>query len=410
MNQKLLGIGSVDDFNKVVAKIQSEEGYKPPQAFAIGLAHIGKSGKVLSVLYPHVNLNENFGTAAIFNEVVKTLFLPKSINSGGASLYVILESGEIDALLTAFKPFEGDSKEHLNIDAVKAVNGMSRKMRPYDGIVVPMIVFIYDLQLPPQSAVDAYLRLALMSYRKVQPNTVNLDGIFKLLTNNAWTVEEGPVEYEHFPKLNMEYMATKGRPLTIRLIDMFPPMTDLAWPSGVRICNPLMIRMGAHLAHGTTQMPYGYSNMNAGTLGKVLIEGNIPMGVTVDEGSDVGAGSGFLGTLSGGNKTKISVGKNCLNGAHAECGIPLGDNVYIDLGLCFTGNTPVKVIEWEKHDDGRFLTGPDNKPVVKSTKVVKASELSGISNVTFRRNSLNGAIEVIPVPSKSTLNDMLHIS
>lgn len=396
----IIGINSKADFQAVVAEIQSRKDYIPPQAFAIGLAHIGRSGNTLSVRFPHVNCDENPGSAAIFYEVASGDF-------GENISYASLDSDQMDLLAIAFAPFD-DGGNHPNIDAIKAVSTMFRSIVPFDGHVEPVLVFIRNLQNPPVSAADAYLRLHLLSHCKIQPNVEMFNGVFGQLTNCAWTREEGPVEASHFAKLNMEYMAVNGVPLTVDSVDRFPRMTDFVVPSSVRIADANQVRLGAHLSPGTTVMQYGFVNANAGTLGASMVKGNIPMGVTVGAGTDVGAGSGFLGTLSGGNKIQTGAGKNCLIGTRAECGIMLGDNVCISLGVCFTGNTPVKVLEWATDTEGKFLTDRDDKIIILSEKVMKAKELTGVSDITFRRNSLNGCIEVIPVPNGAELNDMLH--
>lgn len=396
----IIGIDSQNDFRAVVTEIQSRDGYMPPQAFDIGLAHIGRSGNTLSVRFPHVNYSENPGSAAIFNEIA-------SSGSGENITYASLDHDQMDLLAIAFAPFDGEGN-HPNIDAIKAVTTMSRSIIPFDGHVEPILVFIYDLQNPPTSAADAYLRLHLLSHCKIRPNAEMFNGVFGQLTNCAWTREEGPVEASHFTKLNMEYIAVNGVSLTVDSVDRFPRMTDFVVPPGVRIADANQVRLGAHLSLGTTVMQYGFVNANAGTLGTSMVEGNIPMGVMVGYGTDVGAGSGFLGTLSGGNKIQTGAGENCLIGTRAECGIMLGDNVCISLGVCFTGNTSVKVLEWATDTEGKFLTDRDGRILVLSEKVMKAKELTGVSNITFRRNSLNGCIEVIPVPNGAELNDMLH--
>ena len=398
----IANIETTDDFLAVVTSIKDREGYVRPQAFAIGLAHIGRTGNVLAVRYPHVNYNENFGSAAIFHEVAE-------LNDDGSVSENYLNDEKMDLLDHAFQPFLVDGKTHHNIEALKAVSMMWRTLKPFDGVVRPVVVFIRDLRDAPKSTADAYLRLHLLSCCKIKPDAAMFNGVFGQLTNCAWTREEGPVEAAHFQKLNMEYMMSRGRSLTVDSVDRFPRMTDFVVPPGIRIANADMVRLGAHLAPKTTVMHYGFVNANAGTLGESMVEGNIPMGVTVDEGTDVGAGAGFLGTLSGGNKIKTGAGKNCLIGTRSECGIMLGDNVCVSLGVCFTGNTKVKVITYMTTEDGtKFLTDKNGSPIIRTFKIVKAKELTGISNVTIRRNSLDGCIEVIPVPNGVQLNDMLH--
>ncbi|MCK0089868.1 2,3,4,5-tetrahydropyridine-2,6-dicarboxylate N-succinyltransferase [Rhodococcus sp. F64268] len=244
---------------------------------------------------------------------------------------------------------------------------------------------IADLSQAPADAHDAYLRLHLLSHRLVQPHGINLDGLFGLLANVVWT-NYGPCAVEGF-ELVRSRLRIRG-PVTVYGVDKFPRMVDYVVPSGVRIADADRVRLGAHLASGTTVMHEGFVNFNAGTLGNSMVEGRISAGVVVDDGSDVGGGASIMGTLSGGGKEVISIGKRCLLGANAGVGISLGDDCVVEAGLYVTAGTKV--------------TGPDGT-------VVKAKELNGKSNLMLRRNSVSGAVEV--VPNKGTgveLNAALH--
>lgn len=442
----ILGINGTEGFKTVVATIQAREDYVRPQAFAIGLAHISNRGNVLSVRFPHVNLNENPGSAAIFSEVI-----------GQGSSIGYLNGDQMDLLSIAFAPFENDGGSHANIDAVKAVATMSRTMAPLDGTVEPVIAIVRDLQVPPTSAVDAYLRLHLLSYRKVVPNSINLDGVFGLLTNCAWTEEEGPVEAEHFDRFNLEYMAFNGVPLTVRSVDKFPRMTDFVVPSGVRIAHADNVRLGAYLAPGTVVMHAGFVNFNAGTLGKCMIEGRISSGVVVDEGSDLGGGASTMGTLSGGGKERVRIGKRSLVGANAGIGIVLGDDCKVEAGLYVTAGTKVRVFHGSSLNlpDTKFPGNPeieeilgqaseftsriekvleDQEAVLAISKelyaqgmfdlelmpysafmeksvvsvFIKGKILSGKPALTYRRNSKDGAVEAVPTAGAVVLNSDLH--
>ncbi|MGN5239120.1 2,3,4,5-tetrahydropyridine-2,6-dicarboxylate N-succinyltransferase [Rhodococcus sp. SJ-3] len=244
---------------------------------------------------------------------------------------------------------------------------------------------IADLSQAPADAHDAYLRLHLLSHRLVQPHGINLDGLFGLLANVVWT-NYGPCAVEGF-ELVRSRLRIRG-PVTVYGVDKFPRMVDYVVPSGVRIADADRVRLGAHLASGTTVMHEGFVNFNAGTLGNSMVEGRISAGVVVDDGSDVGGGASIMGTLSGGGKEVISIGKRCLLGANAGVGISLGDDCIVEAGLYVTAGTKV--------------TGPDGT-------VIKAKELNGKSNLMLRRNSVSGAVEV--VPNKGTgveLNAALH--
>ncbi len=243
-----------------------------------------------------------------------------------------------------------------------------------------------DITQPPQDVVDAYLRLHLLSHRLVKPHGLSLDGIFGLLSNVVWT-SAGPCAVEGFEEVRARLRIRDGH-VTIFSVDKFPRMVDYVIPSGVRIADADRVRLGAHLATGTTVMHEGFVNFNAGTLGTSMVEGRISSGVVVGDGSDVGGGASIMGTLSGGGKEVISIGKKCLLGANSGLGISLGDNCVIEAGTYITAAAKVRL--------------PDGE-------IVKAGTLSGASNLLFRRNSLDGCLEVVVREgSWGGLNSVLH--
>jgi 2,3,4,5-tetrahydropyridine-2-carboxylate N-succinyltransferase len=243
-----------------------------------------------------------------------------------------------------------------------------------------------DISAPPKDASDAYLRLHLLSHRIVKPHGINLDGIFGLLTNVAWT-SAGPCSLQNFTVTQQRLRAALGN-LTVFSVDKFPRMVDYVVPEGVRIADADRVRLGAHLASGTTVMHEGFVNFNAGTLGKSMVEGRISAGVVVADGSDIGGGASIMGTLSGGGKAVISIGERSLLGANAGLGISLGDECVVESGLYITA--------------GSKVTLPDGT-------TVKARELSGANNLLFRRNSQTGAIEATPKTGVwEGLNSVLH--
>ena len=243
-----------------------------------------------------------------------------------------------------------------------------------------------DLDAPPSSVSDAYLRLHLLSHRMVQPHGQNLDGIFGILNNVVWT-SVGPCAISTFnqvgPKLRAKYGA-----LTVFAVDKFPRMVDYVIPEGVRIADADRVRLGAHLAAGTTVMHEGFVNFNAGTLGKSMVEGRISAGVVVGDGSDIGGGASIMGTLSGGGKEVISIGERSLLGANAGLGISLGNDCVVESGTYITAGSKISL--------------PDGT-------VVKGRELSGANNLLFRRNSQSGALEALPKTGDwGGLNSVLH--
>ena len=259
------------------------------------------------------------------------------------------------------------------------------KEDPRRGIRAQVVHVVIDLDSPPADPSDAYLRLHLLSHRLVQPNTINLDGVFGVLNNVVWT-NYGPCEVEGFERTRLRLR--ESGPVQVCGVDKFPRMTDYVVPSGVRIADADRVRLGAHLAAGTTVMHEGFCNFNAGTLGTSMVEGRIVQGVVVGDGSDVGAGSSIMGTLSGGGTTRVSIGERCLLGANAGIGIALGDDCVVEAGLYVTAGTKVTL------EDGR---------------VVKAHQLSGASGLLYLRNSVNGRVEARSRTGQGIeLNSALH--
>jgi 2,3,4,5-tetrahydropyridine-2-carboxylate N-succinyltransferase len=242
-----------------------------------------------------------------------------------------------------------------------------------------------DLDAAPADTADAYLRLHLLSHRLAEPNSINLDGIFGVLPNVVWT-DRGPCLVEGFELVRAALLATGS--LTVLGVDKFPRMVDYVVPSGVRIADADRVRLGAHLAAGTTVMHEGFVNFNAGTLGASMVEGRLSQGVVVGDGSDIGGGASTMGTLSGGGTERVRIGQRCLLGAQAGLGIALGDDCVVEAGLYLTAGTKV--------------TLPDGL-------VTKARELSGQSNLLFLRNSTTGAVEARPRDGHGiVLNSALH--
>jgi 2,3,4,5-tetrahydropyridine-2-carboxylate N-succinyltransferase len=232
-----------------------------------------------------------------------------------------------------------------------------------------------DLDAAPADASDVYLRLHLLSHRLVRPNGLSLDGVFGHLANVVWT-DRGPCAVDGFETTRLRLRATG--PVQVLGVDKFPRMTDYVLPAGVRIADADRVRLGAHLAEGTTVMHEGFVNFNAGTLGTAMVEGRISAGVVVGDGTDVGGGASIMGTLSGGGKERVSLGERCLLGANAGIGISLGDDCVVEAGLYVTAGTKVTVV------------GGDD-----AGAVVKALDLSGRSGLLLRRNSRTGAVEVL---------------
>jgi 2,3,4,5-tetrahydropyridine-2-carboxylate N-succinyltransferase len=249
-----------------------------------------------------------------------------------------------------------------------------------------VVTVIGSLADTPKDAHDAYLRLHLLSHRLIRPHQANLDGIFGLLANVAWT-SAGPCPPDRVDELRLLVRGTGGT-LSVYGVDKFPRMTDYVLPTGVRIADADRVRLGAHLATGTTVMHEGFVNFNAGTLGVSMVEGRISAGVVVGDGSDIGAGASIMGTLSGGGKEVVRIGERCLLGANSGIGLSLGDDCVVEAGCYITAGSKV---------------------TLPSGEVLKAATLSGSSGVLYWRNSVTGALEARPRKGTGIeLNSALH--
>lgn len=329
-------------------------------AAGLGLATVTSDGTVLEVWYPHTSLDPD--TVQRCSEAI-----------GGATGTTRPDDNPFESSMAdAFAPLVAAS------DAVDgSAPGTTREA---------VVTVLDDLDTPPVDAEDVYLRLSLLSRRWIQPHGANLEDTFGLLTNVAWT-DAGPMHAGEVHDARME-LIKRGRALQVRAIDKFPRMTDHVVPPGVRIGDADRVRLGAHLAAGTTVMHEGFVNFNAGTLGAAMIEGRISSGVVVGDRSDLGGGASVMGTLSGGGSEVVRIGEGCLVGANAGVGISLGDGCVVEAGLYVTGGTKV--------------TTPDGE-------IVAARALSGRGGLLYRRNSVTGAVEAIPRDGEwGTLNEQLH--
>lgn len=368
-------IETVDDFKAFVENVESQKGYRHPLAFGIGIATLDSDENLLDTFFPVPNFKSNYGTAAVFAHVLGHL--------NGTSSYEV-SFDNLDEILQYFTPFENDGKQHDNIEAIKSLRSALHELGGIGKCVVVSFITQDALEPGPQDVPDAYLRLHLLSHRLVKPHGINLDGLFGILPNVAWT-SEGPVSLEDLPARRIKALS-EGRQLVVNSMDKFPRMVDYVVPTGVRIGDASRVRLGAYLGDGTTVMPEGFINFNAGCEGPNMIEGRISAGVFVGAGSDLGGGCSIMGTLSGGGSEVISIGEGCLIGANGGTGISLGDGCTIEAGLYVTAGAKVE-----------FGGG-----------VAKAKRLSGQDNLLFRRSSLTGAVEVIQKANTVELNEALH--
>lgn len=336
-------------------------------SLAIGTGSKNRHGQWLDVFYPRPMLNPD-------PELLASI--ARLVDYTGGNVFIELDSKTLHALEDLFVDIEQTELATIT--------------RSLEGSEQPRVITLLESDEAPASTPEAYLKLHLLSHRLVKPHETNLQGIFALLPNVAWT-NEGAIDLEELPARQLQARA-QGRVLSVNSVDKFPKMTDYVVPAGVRIAHTARVRLGAYVGEGTTVMHEGFINFNAGTEGKSMIEGRVSAGVMVGEGSDLGGGCSTMGTLSGGNNIVISVGKNCLIGANAGLGIPLGDRCIIEAGLYLTAASKVQVLDDQKH----------------AVEVVKAGELAGKSDLLFRRNSLTGTLECLTNKSAIELNDELH--
>ncbi|MDF2181849.1 2,3,4,5-tetrahydropyridine-2,6-dicarboxylate N-succinyltransferase [Neptuniibacter sp. CAU 1671] len=336
-------------------------------AFGLGVGTKSSSGTLLEVYYHAPLLNAD---QSLIDAVAAV------VGYEGGNECIELENSQLKALEEAFLSVDAEAQAEV----VEILSGTSQTV----------LVTILESDAEPTSTAEAYLKLTLLSQRLVKPHGINLSGIFGLLPNVAWT-DEGAIALEDLPKRQLAARA-QGRILGVNSVDKFPKMSDYVVPTGIRIGDASRIRLGAHVGEGTTVMHEGFINFNAGTMGVSMVEGRISAGVIVGDGSDLGGGCSTMGTLSGGNKQIISVGENCLIGANAGLGLPLGDRCTLEAGLYVTAGSKVTLLD----DQG------------KTVGTIKAADLAGKPDLLFRRNSQTGRIEVKTNKTAIELNSELH--
>ena len=325
-------------------------------SYGFGLATENSSGEVIEVYYPYFGLDAG---AEFADEVLGCCGL-----QAGESGYVKLDGALRERL-----------RSHLGALA------SSEKT---------LVLCVLGADSAPATVAEAFLKLHLLSARLVKPHALNLNGMFGVLHNLAWT-NEGPIDLSELPDRQLA-ARLQGRQLSVTSVDKFPKMSDYIVPTGVRIADSARVRLGAYLGEGTTVMHEGFINFNAGTEGPAMIEGRISAGVMVGANSDLGGGCSTMGTLSGGGKQVISVGENCLIGANAGIGIPLANGCVVEAGLYVTAGTKVQLLNTQG----------------ELKRNCKAMDLVGHEGLLFRRNSLSGAVECLPLQTEVELNEELH--
>ncbi len=388
-------IKSKEEFSEFVKNIETQNWYRKPLAFGIAKVDRGQknSDKILQAIYPIVNWNENFGSGAIFLNALGT---PNLENS---EAIFDLNISILEQILDNFAPFIAETKDdkHQNIQVIQTVYKIIKK-EPLK-IANYKMVFIFSDEVV-KSVEVAYLKLFALSLKKVKPRTINLNGIFGILSNVAWC-GNSPIELDYLRDNKIE-MQLNGTYPNIDYVDKFPRyLMHIIPEDNVRILDSSKVRFGAYIGAGTTVMPgASYVNFNAGTLGAVMVEGRVSSSAVVDSGSDIGGGASILGVLSGTDGIPNSIGKNTLLGANSTLGISLGDGCIVDAGVTILAGTKVKM------EDYSLLK--EINPTLEAKEIYKAKELSGMNGLHFRMDSLNGLVSVKRSKREVKLNDALH--
>lgn len=378
-------------FKAHVSKIENQADYQKPIAFALGIRR-SKEGKTLDVFYPHINYNSAFGTAALLVEATGY----KS-NANGFSA---VNKEQLAQVFDNFKAFHDEIDSHPNIVVVKNLLDAPAVNHAYYKVDV-VAYFFFENESAVASAEEGYFKLQCLSQLLVKPHHIKLDGVFGKLNNIAWS-NHGPILPEHLSAEKLRHLFL-GQELVVSHVDKFPYMVNYTIQDGVRVAAASQVRLGAHLASGTTIMPAGYVNFNAGTLGTAMVEGRISGGVVVGNNTDIGGGASIMGTLSGGNKNVISIGEKCLLGANSGTGISLGFGCTIEAGLYITASAKVHL-----YNGNNIPVNIDNVVVKEGENVVKAMALNGKDKLLFLRNSETGMVICKPNPKTIELNATLH--
>jgi 2,3,4,5-tetrahydropyridine-2-carboxylate N-succinyltransferase len=384
-------LSTKEEFKAFVSTIENGATYVKPIAFGLGVRR-QKGEKTLDVLFSHINYETAYGTAALF---IQELNYTDSKNG-----FKVITKENLKNIFDKFSAFHSEIELHSNILLIKKVLDASFNSSNY--YTTDLIVYFYfDKDASVETAEEGYFKLQCLSKLLVKPHGIKLDGVFGKLNNIAWT-NKGPILPEDVAneKLNALF---NGEELVVSHVDKFPYMVNYHIPEGVRIASGSQVRLGAYLSSGTTVMPAGYINFNAGTLGNAMVEGRISGGVVIGANTDIGGGASIMGTLSGGNKNVISLGEKCLLGANSGTGISLGFGCTIEAGLYITASSKIHLFDSEMN--------PVNlhKTIVKNGEnIVKAMALNGMNNLLFIRDSISGTIICKPNPKTVELNAALH--
>ena len=343
-------------------------------SLGLGIGTLNSRNEIIEVYYPLVLRNPNPALSKL---------LSAAAGHEGGNAWFSLSAEQLQSIIRSSTQLQ----DSLDAELQAPLQPLLQKLSESGQTVV--VTFIAE-DTAPASVAEVYLKLHLLSHRLCKPHTLNLDGQFGLLHNLAWT-NQGAIDLDDLPERQLQ-ARLKGELLEVMSVDKFPKMSNYVVPRGVRIAHTARVRLGAYLGEGTTVMHEGFVNFNAGTEGPAMVEGRISAGVTIGAGSDLGGGCSTMGTLSGGGTEIISLGRDCLIGANAGLGIPLGDRCIIESGLYVTAGTKILLLDQDSQVVG----------------TIKARELAGQSDLLFRRNSVTGAVECKANTTAIALNQALH--
>ncbi len=382
---------TVAEFKAYIAEIEARDDYKQPTAFGLGIRK-QRGDKTMEVFFPLINYQSAYGTAAVLTEVTGY-----SGNNNGQAIVTV---DMLHEAMDKFEAFEGDGQAHPNINLLNELITSYTEVVAYHTVDL-IAYFLYDKDQPVETPEEGYFKTQCLSQLHVRPHEINCSGIFGKMLNVAWT-NKGPILPEDLASEKMKWTFA-GEELVVSHVDKFPYMVNFHVPNGVRIVQGSKVRLGAHLSPGTTVMPAGFINFNAGTLGSAMIEGRVSAGVVVGDKTDIGGGASIMGTLSGGNKNVISIGEQCLLGANAGTGISLGDGCTVAAGVYVTAGAKVSL-----YNDKKEPVDINGAIVEEGNNVVKGAELNERPYLLYLMDSETGKLIARPNTKLIELNDSLH--
>ncbi len=383
-------MSTIESLKQHIQSIEGRDHYQRPLAYAIGLRK-RREDMTLEVFYPHINYDRYFGVAAVLTDITGA--------QGNQNGFVELTEKQLEETVAVFEPILNDGNNHPNTDIINLLSKGIKSNGYYEADVIAY--FMYDKDQGVETPEEGYFKTQCLSQLHVKPHEINCSGIFGKMNNVAWT-NKGPILPKDLAAQKLLY-SVSGEELVVSHVDKFPYMVNYHVPEGVRIVSGSKVRLGAYLSPGTTVMPAGFVNFNAGTLGNAMVEGRISAGVIVGQDSDIGGGASIMGTLSGGNKNVISIGQKCLLGANAGTGISLGDGCTVAAGVYITAASKVSLYNKDKEP-----VDINGTVVGEGQNIVKGMDLNGKEYMLYYNDSQTGKLTARPNTKVIELNESLH--